>query len=257
MGDIGDILKNFETVNLEEMDALKLSNRSETKFIFSCKELPVLLENLKGYKVLSVNGCLNFSYTTHYLDTSGFDMYLAHHNGKLNRYKIRIRIYENIQKTFLEIKFKTNKDRTIKDRFKLESLTNVSNSETSAFIKTNSPYDPASLSVSLIVKYNRISLVNLEGKEKITIDTDFEFHNSKEQLKSDNLVIAEIKRSGGDKTSVLKEFKDLGIKPQSISKYCVGVGYLYPGIKNNNFKEKLTTLNKLSNDIPYHTASDF
>ena len=43
-------------------------------------------------------------------------MFHNHHNGKLNRYKIRFRDYINTKNSFLEVKFKTNKGETIKSR---------------------------------------------------------------------------------------------------------------------------------------------
>ena len=68
-------------------------------------------------------------------------MYLKHHNNKLNRYKIRFREYVDNDEKFLEVKYKTNTERTIKDRIKIkkEDLEiNEKNEKKSSFRKSNS-----------------------------------------------------------------------------------------------------------------------
>ena len=83
------------------------------------KFFPILLNLQDKYKVLEIDGRRIFNYKTIYLDTHEYMMYLQHHNNKLNRYKIRIREYSDTSSKYLEIKFKTNTDRTVKDRIKL------------------------------------------------------------------------------------------------------------------------------------------
>ena len=51
-------------------------------------------------------------------------LYHDHHNGKLNRYKVRRRRYIDTDTEFLEVKLKNNKKRTIKSRIKLSGQPN-------------------------------------------------------------------------------------------------------------------------------------
>ena len=85
-------LQNFSPITLAEMDGVKLMNRTDTKFVFKRAQLSDFLNLLKEqYRVLSVNGNLISSYKTLYFDTADFDFFRDHHNGKGNRFKVRIR----------------------------------------------------------------------------------------------------------------------------------------------------------------------
>jgi hypothetical protein len=48
-------------------------------------------------------------YLTLYFDTESFDNYIAHHNGKRPRFKIRMRKYVSSGFSFLEVKEKDNR----------------------------------------------------------------------------------------------------------------------------------------------------
>ena len=74
--------------------------------------------NKKGHiqvKALS-DGKLIHDYKSLYYDTEDWKFYLDHHNGRVNRNKIRFREYVGSKLTFLEIKLKNNKGKTIKKR---------------------------------------------------------------------------------------------------------------------------------------------
>ena len=97
----------FEPITLKEMDSVKLMNRKDTKFIFNEKMLPALLKDLtKNYKILEISKKRESQYKTMYFDTEDFKFYTQHHNGKLNRHKVRYRQYIDVDLTFLEVKFK-------------------------------------------------------------------------------------------------------------------------------------------------------
>ena len=91
---VSDMLNQFSPITLEEMDGVKLMDRTDTKFTFNINKLPTILEEAKEfYKILSVEGNRISRYKTLYFDTEDFDLYNEHHSGKLNRYKIRHRTY--------------------------------------------------------------------------------------------------------------------------------------------------------------------
>ena len=70
---INSVLNNttqFTPISLKNMDGVKLMNRSDTKFTFSSKKLPILLEKLiPFYNVLEINGKRLHSYKSLYFDT--------------------------------------------------------------------------------------------------------------------------------------------------------------------------------------------
>ena len=103
-------LKQFDTATLEYVNTLNLNNRQDTKYAFRHSELSSVLEELKSnYKILEIENKKEFLYENLYYDTPDLFMYFQHHNGKLNRYKIRYRKYIDNNTIFFEIKKKTNK----------------------------------------------------------------------------------------------------------------------------------------------------
>ena len=89
------------------MDDVKLMSRTDTKFAFKANKMPLLLQKLLPfYRVLAIDGKLIHDYKSLYYDTDDRKFYLDHHNGRVNRNKIRFREYVGSKLTFLEIKLK-------------------------------------------------------------------------------------------------------------------------------------------------------
>lgn len=242
------ILSQFESIDLEQMEEVKLMNRTDTKFSFPSSSLPELLDKLSAhYFALNVHGTYLCSYKTVYFDTNDFLLYRKHHSGHLNRYKVRHRTYLDTQTAFLEVKFKNNKGRTIKDRIKQKTVPLTWDTKCADFLVNHTPYLAETLKPVVWISYQRITLVGKSTKERVTIDLNLEFANNKQRQKIQNLVIAEVKQGTREKSPVLNIFKQYRLKQESISKYCMGISYLYPQVKHNNFKEKLYILNKIAN----------
>jgi hypothetical protein len=105
------------------MDDVKLMSRTDTKFAFKANKMPLLLKKLLPfYRVLAIDGKLIHDYKSLYYDTDDRKFYLDHHNGRVNRNKIRFREYVGSKLTFLEIKLKNNKGKTIKKRMKVDAI---------------------------------------------------------------------------------------------------------------------------------------
>lgn len=249
MNDFIEILDDFDKISLTELNSVKLMNRTDTKFVLSINKVPAFLKTLSShFKILCIESNYSFSYNTLYFDTPDFAMYFKHHNKVLNRFKVRQRNYCESETVFLELKYKNNKGRTIKERIKRNSVHDNWSVAEKKFIDTRTPYLTETLYPSVFVKYNRITFLNNNLNEKITIDLNLEFSNNESKHGLENLAIIEVKQSVNKKAFVLSTLRHLKIKPFSISKYCLGVNYLYPHLKKNNFKEKLVTLNKIIND---------
>jgi hypothetical protein len=231
--EIISIIDKFDRISLDEISKVELMNRTDTKYVFKVDKLNAVLKKaLKNYRVLEINNERIHLYTNQYYDTYDYEMYLNHHNGKLNRYKIRCRNYNVSDVAFLEIKFKSNKDRTIKKRIRNNFSTNL-NTVSSNFIESNSPYKSKELIPVLKNRFQRITLdfnlsltSNLSGIEKIH--------------ELPNLAICEVKKEGHTNNS---EFIDIlrseHIRQSGMSKYCIGAALLYGDLKKNQFKRKL------------------
>lgn len=239
-------------ISLDEMKSVKLMNRTDTKFVAPRCALAQILKHATqmGYMVQYTTGVLN-SYSTIYYDTTTLEMYTMHHNRKLRRQKIRSRTYIESEISFLEIKNKNNRGRTKKIRISVPN-TDTSlikqNKEAVKFIETNTKYLFPSLQPALITEFSRITLVNKEKTERITIDLNVNFHNFIHN-NDDNLndiIIIELKQDGRYVSTMRQILRDLRIMPFKISKYCVGTALTNPDAKANRFKKKIILLKKIA-----------
>ena len=242
------ISSSYTTISLNEMESVKLMDRTDTKFVFHSSHLSTILSLLKKYyKVLCANDKVISVYETLYFDTLNFDLYLQHHNGKLNRHKIRHRTYVDSKIGFLEVKHKNNKGRTVKTRIKKLDVPFDFDNTSLKFLETKLPFNPKILLPKLWVNYKRITLVNLEMTERVTIDLSLDFIDTeKNKIQLNNLVIAEVKQDKKNPSAFISVMKHLHIRPGSISKYCMAASYLNKNLKTNSFKIKLNQISKIN-----------
>jgi hypothetical protein len=183
----------FEPIQLHQMNRVKLMNRTDRKFWFHADKLPEILHEVSSdYHMLNIKGQTKLQYTTSYFDTLENMMYTRHHNGKLNRYKIRRRTYVSSELSFLEIKFKNNKGRTEKKRIKADNRSPYFSITESEFIKENSPYAGGDLFHSLTNDFDRITLVNKNFKERCTIDQNLRYSYGDKIVSLEDMIIVEI-----------------------------------------------------------------
>ncbi|MBL4654748.1 MAG: polyphosphate polymerase domain-containing protein [Bacteroidia bacterium] len=221
---IEENIKSFDPITLEEMDSVKLMDRRDTKFIFNAQSLPSLLEELTAhYKILEISNKRGSQYETLYFDTDDFQFYTQHHNGKLNRYKVRFRRYVEVDKTFLEVKFKSNKARTIKKRIKRINIKPEFKGRSKDLIEGIIKMNADLLKPKLWVNYTRITLVQKDFQERVTIDLDLTYKVEEEELKVNNLVIAEVKQGAQTLNSPIIQFmRNAKIQPLGFSKILYG-----------------------------------
>ena len=243
------VLDSFETITLEEMDRVKLMDRTDQKFNFNIAQLAELLAEIRDiYRVLEVSGTKMSRYETLYYDTPEFDLFRNHHNGRTNRYKIRLRRYVESDLNFFEVKFKNNKGRTIKQRVQESELNPDISGTSGELLTTTSGMEPGHIEPKLWVNYNRVTLVNKFEEERITIDLDLEVKNEDGVADFSGLVIVEAKQNKPTDTPFVKLLKKLHIREGGTSKYCLAVSKLIPDIKKNNFKPALINIQKIIND---------
>jgi hypothetical protein len=238
---------SFNPIRLDEMDRVKLMNRTDTKYWFHTSQLQNLLHGIQeNYFMLNINGEMALPYSTVYYDTKQNKMFAAHHNGKLNRYKIRRRSYVSSGISFLEVKFKNNKGRTIKKRIPSDFNHNNFTIQEREFLNTLTPFSVNELHSSLVNNFSRITLVNKNFRERCTIDFNLQFETSEKHIWLDNLVIVEIKSEGSPSNSPLaRALRDQRIKTSGFSKYCVGRTVTDARLKRNAFKHKIRSIEKI------------
>ncbi len=257
---IQSLLDALPPITLEQMSAIKLMNRLDTKYVTTKKKLIELLQMVKDkYYVQTIGTTTVCPYRTTYFDTPDHAMYMMHHNKRKVRTKVRVRTYlASSGLTFLEVKRKNNHGRTKKERVQVESL-EESQVDTGAeqLVELKAGMYMSSLHMVVQNLFDRITLVNKGKTERLTIDYNIRFHNyeTDRDADSDQLVVIELKRDGNMFSPICSLLRSLHINPTGFSKCCIGMVWTDPGLKQNNFKAKLRKLAKINNDGVYVPAT--
>lgn len=256
---ISNSVAGFVRHDLIQQNQVALMNRVDDKYLISVDDAAELLMHLQNdYSILSNHDQYLFTYETQYLDDDNLSYYQQHHNGQLSRKKVRLRHYVNTKNYYLEVKTKNNKRRTIKQRCAINNLPagqtlralsdiqleNILADHTATAI----PLDAGTaLKPSLMVSYQRITLLNTTNKERLTLDLNVEFTSllTGQHYELAQLVILELKRElKMQKSSFSAWIKQRHIRPINFSKYCMGSVLTHrERIKINRFKPVLRHLN--------------
>lgn len=256
-----EILNGFQGHKLADLDKANLMDRVDVKFMLPMAFLPSLLSQLEAYySVLEINRNRISRYYNQYFDTEKMDFYQDHHNGKLNRFKVRQRTYLDTDTKFLEVKFKNNRKRTIKSRVKCsDNAKNDENCHDFVYQSMGTTFD--NLLVSQQSGYQRIALANEASAERLTLDFNlwYQLSNSQTKVAPSGFFIAELKQHKRSKMSPFYQLMSKNnIFPVSFSKYCIGCALLYKNtLKTNQFKAVLSQIEKfsLSNNNPIQLSN--
>jgi len=244
------IVQDFEGIDLAGVVETKarLLFRVESKYLMTAGECRQLIGMMSdSYMVMEVHNTRMGGYRTCYYDDSTFTTYLQHHNGKANRYKLRLRHYESSGETYLEVKKKTNKGSTEKWRIETSWPPAGLTVEEEEFLEMVFPYDHHRFNPVLTTTYERLTLVSKEFPERVTFDTGISFGNGQQNISYPGIVICEIKREKGLRTTPAQSaIRSMGLQERAFSKYCTGVSLLYDRLKHNRFKPNLRLLSRLS-----------
>ncbi len=252
---IDRLLAPFASHTLADTSKAVLMNRVDTKFILPMSVLPELLGALHPLcTVLDFNGRKISRYESLYYDTPKLHFYHTHHNGKLNRYKVRCRTYADVNASYLEVKFKNNKRRTIKSRVKVPTIGEPSMADQSlkhhhAFLQECGVNDTR-LSITQKCDYSRLAFASEATAERLTIDIDLRYGDLAQptELSFGQFLIVELKQSEFNRSSALYQtLHQCGGRPHNFSKYCMGMHLLQgPQLKANRFKETIMTLHRMN-----------
>lgn len=236
-----NVLNAFSSTSLEELNEMTLDNRVDSKFVLPKTRLGDILKHLSNnYSILTVDNENIFTYENTYFDTSDRFFYQSHHNGKLNRQKLRIRRYKESNLCVLETKLKTNKSKTIKQRIPIKEN---NQKDIISFLNEQIHSTADSLSPKLFNNYHRMTFTHLQKKEKITIDFNLSFENPDNSLQYhiDDYFVVEVKTKEKVHRSEFSLYcKKNGIRENRFSKYCMGTCLTNNNeVKKNNFKKEL------------------
>jgi SPX domain protein involved in polyphosphate accumulation len=248
---IQEVISGFQSITLEGLEKVQLMDRVDEKFMMPSCHLPAFLDYFGAtHDVLEHIGTRIFNYQTLYFDTSKLEMYHDHHNGRTRRYKVRYREYCDSGLRFLEVKVR-EKERTRKERIRVDFPSdNIIKQDEVKFVETATPYTASSLIPQLLTRFQRITLVDKQRSERITIDNNVVFGRGKSEVTIPGVTIVEVKRFQREDVPSF-ERNGVHLVPVNLSKYCFGTIGLNRQVKNNNFKESLQLIRKISgcNDV--------
>lgn len=243
------LLEHFDPISLAALNAkAALLERRDTKYVLNEEQLDALLRHTVAYfDVLTIANRHRFLYRSIYFDTSNYQTFKDHNQGKRNRIKVRRRVYLNSGLSYFEVKIKGLRDKTHKYRLPIASgsvNTPMLTAEEEAFLEEHyqkhyqRPWG-LSLRHSITVDYERMTLVAKRGDERLTIDGDVTFFDEHtRRLLSAERWVLEVKSSSG-RSPINKWLLRQGIRPvKRCSKYSMGMSLLkYP--HNNRFRPVL------------------
>lgn len=242
------LVEQMPPITLKEMKSIRLMKRTDTKFVTHMHKLLQLLDMAQGhYFVQHVRGESLSRYSTTYFDSSDHEMFRMHQRGFRPRMKVRVRTYANDGESFLEIKRKDNRNKTHKVRTSVPSLDDVIRLRTGEeFLRLNTGHTFAQLRPTVANRFRRITLVNFEKTERLTIDFDICFQNFENhaEIHFEDAVVIELKRDGRADSPILPILRKLRIHPSGFSKYCVGSVMTSDELRVNRYKKKLQRIHK-------------
>lgn len=248
MEDLNNILSSFAAVSLADMQRVHLQDRVELKYLLPVHKLNDYIGQLySGHLILSIDNHRQFAYTTQYYDTPGFSFYMDHHNGRTNRIKVRRRLYEHTNDCYFEIKRKVHGIRTEKTRIPAPALDGaLDTSELSIIPRLHTATVDGV--PKIINTFNRMTLCDNQFTERITIDTNIKVSFEERSHTMQGVALVEVKQANYNlQSDAVSSLRRLGAHGGPFSKYALGVAYLYPNIKHNNFKPLLLQLDKYAN----------
>jgi hypothetical protein len=225
-------LNDYQPVSLHEIEAVKLMNRVDTKYIVPIETMMCLLDDLTDdYLVLEIATQRFGQYSTVYYDTPDLQMFHSHVTARFPRFKVRERTYSQNGVQFLEVKRKKPDGRTSKKRLPLERDTCFD-----AFVAGHTPFRTEDLHPKLNNRFSRITLVNRAQTERLTLDFDLQFSTFDGAATPvfNHAAIVELKQDKKSNSVIANRLRDENIRPCGMSKYCVGMLLL-----NNHLSYKM------------------
>jgi hypothetical protein len=229
----------------EVIERSALQARIEHRYLVPLERFAELAARLPDtYAVLEIDQLRGFAYESVYFDTPDLLTYRQHLQGRRRRYKVRTRAYLDSGDCTFEIKLKGRREQTIKARlpYPVADRSHI-NPQAHAFLadQLREAYgQPApQLAAKVTTAYRRTTLVDLQRGTRLTYDVDLTCSGGgKVAVGLSRHVLVETKRHEphGDADIALRS---LGLRPIEMSKYCVAVALLHPGIRRNPWHRTL------------------
>ncbi len=244
-----DAFGSWRQISLEDVERrAPLLDRQETKYVLPAGTLDPMLATMdEDFDVLSIEGRTTFTYETVYFDTTDLTAYHHHAQGRRRRVKVRSRCYVDSGLCFFEVKTKGRRNSTVKERIPYDRSRHGSmDAEAHAFLQEcvdrayggalRLPSEP-----SLLMRFQRTTLVGRGAPERVTIDQDLQFFGTDGAVVAAprSTVIVEVKSPNG-RGRADAVLRGAGARGARCSKYCIGLNLVRRDLRYNAFKQALT-----------------
>lgn len=231
-------LARLEPISLAELNAqAELMTRVDRKYFVPRTLLSSLLSQVEDeFRVLQIGSERVFEYRTVYFDTPDFMFFRQHAQGRRHRFKVRTRTYSNSGDCRLEVKSKGYRGQTVKERITHENPHEL-DQESHDFITSITGEDSALLRPVLETVYHRVTLCH--DDQRVTCDLNLECRAGDAKHYGPNDVLVETKSSGA-RGPIDRLLHSSGVRPHSVSKYCVSASLLYPELPSNAWRRTMS-----------------
>lgn len=241
----------FEPVSLAELvrDAALLT-RVDRKYLVPLATARSLVERLDGStRVLEIDERRDFGYDSVYFDTPDHLSYRLTAQRRRRRFKLRTRSYLDTGTAFLELKTKSGRGSTVKERTEYDpenrSALTPEGREYLADLLASHGHDSGlvrELRPSLVSRYRRSTLLLPDGS-RATVDTQLSWSDcsggaegASTQLPGHAILES---KSAGPPNALDRALWRTGHRPTGISKFGTGTAALHPELPGNKWARTL------------------
>lgn len=233
-----DVLCDLVPISLPEVIAqAELQTRIDRKYIVDRSTFDHMASDLSPtLRCLTIEDRTVARYRSVYFDTAMLAFFHQHLQGRRRRFKVRTRSYLDSKVSVLEVKAKGLRSITVKERlpwaddaaFRLEEVGDLFVADVIGTHMYRGVLAPV-----IETHYNRATLVDEATQSRITCDTDLGFRKGAALAAGcRGEVLIETKSTNG-RCGADRWLQAHGVRPKSMSKYCIGVALLYPHVRAN------------------------
>jgi hypothetical protein len=236
-----------EPIGLDELIELaELQTRVDRKYFVPAAVFQRLIAELRGeLRVLDIEGRRSFGYESVYFDTPQLSTYRAHVQRRRQRFKARTRTYTDTGQTMFEVKLNGPRGETVKQRLPHpaehraeltdEALAHLGTALCQAYHQDL----PAGLRPTLVTTYRRTTFVSRSGEARLTCDVGLVCRDGGHEVRDTGDHVLVESKSSARGSAADRILRELGVRPASVSKYCVGVAALHPELPSNPWHQTL------------------
>jgi hypothetical protein len=196
-------------------------------------------------RVLDIDGRRTFGYESVYFDTPDMETYRAHLQRRRRRFKARTRTYSDSRLCMFEVKLNGARGETVKQRVPHRVEDNAElTAEALAHLRSTlcQAYDqdmPPGMQPTLATTYRRTTFVSRSGESRLTCDVGLACLNMRHEVRDTGTHVLVESKSSGRGSAPERILRELGVRPASMSKYCVAVAALHPELPSNPWHQIL------------------